>query len=105
MGMPMIGVEANDFRLVAGEDAYVAYEAPLLTTPPRYHVYFCKTCGTVLPPPNPTGWFEIPAGLFDDDISARLDRRIYVEYRQAWEAQIGALPELDRAAIAALRAR
>ena len=103
MGMPMIGVEADDFRVVEGNDAYVTYEAPLLDTPPRYHVYFCRTCGTALPTPNPTGWFEIPAGLFDDEISNRLDRRIYVEHRQAWEAEIGEVPALDREAIGTYR--
>ena len=47
------------------------YAAPVLKSPPPFHSYFCSNCGSPLPRPDPEGWFEIPAGLFDDDPEAR----------------------------------
>ena len=105
MGMPAIGVHADDYRVIRDDGTHTSFAAPLLNAPPAYHSYFCAQCGAPLPPPDPAGWFEIPAGLLDDDIEARLDRRIYVEYRQAWESAIGDVPKLTRDEIAAFRTR
>jgi hypothetical protein len=49
----MIGVRANDFRLLQGREWIVDYEAPLLARPPAYRVSFCRQCGSPAPNPRP----------------------------------------------------
>jgi hypothetical protein len=46
---------------------------PDLHAPPAYHSYFCSTCGSQVPSPEEQ-FFEIAAGLFDDDFGIRPDR-------------------------------
>ncbi len=93
-GLPMVGVLARDYRVLSGLDAVTTYEAPLLGKPPPYHSFFCKTCGSPLPPPDPDDWFEIPAGLFDDDPGVRPDKHIFVELVPAWDEITDDLPQL-----------
>ncbi|MEM7078780.1 MAG: GFA family protein [Pseudomonadota bacterium] len=94
-GLPMVGVLPADYRVLSGEETCVTYEAPLLGRPPAYHSYFCKRCGSPLPPPRPEGWFEIPAGLFDDDPGTRPDKHIFVELVPAWDVISDSLPQFD----------
>jgi hypothetical protein len=48
---------------------------------------------------------EIPAGSLDDDPGLRPDKHIYVEVRAPWFRIADALPQLDKTALAAHRAR
>lgn len=92
-GLPMIGVQAEDFRQISGGDVVKTFEAPILTSPPAYHAYFCSKCDSPLPPPNPNGWFEIPAGLFDDYPGMRPDKHIVVEVTPPWDEITDGLPQ------------
>ncbi len=91
-GLPMVGVLADDYRVLAGLDSVSIYTAPILREPPPYHAYFCKRCGSPLPPPNPSRWFEIPAGLFDDDPEVVPDKHIFVELAAPWDSTTDDLP-------------
>ena len=102
----MVGVRTADFRFVAGRDLVATYEAPLLEAPPPYRTAFCRRCGSPAPDREPAGdWFEIPAGLLHGDPGVRPDRHIFVEHKAPWFAIADALPQLDRRALRALRAR
>jgi hypothetical protein len=72
----MVGANAEDYRPLSGTKMIATYAVPLLNKAPPYHAFFCSACGSPLPPPNPSGRFEIPAGLLDDDPEIRLDRHI-----------------------------
>ena len=101
-----LGVLASDFRLLAGAELVQTYEAPILERPPAYRVSFCSRCGSPVPSAAPgAGWFEIPAGLFDDDPRVRPDRHIFVDGKSAWFPITDSLPQLTRAQLAAHRRR
>ncbi|MEM9623896.1 MAG: GFA family protein [Pseudomonadota bacterium] len=93
-GLPMVGVNASDYRVLSGSEAVVTYAAPVLGKPPPYHSHFCQQCGSPLPTPDPGEWFEIPAGLFDDDPQIRPDKHIFVELVPAWDNISDGLPQL-----------
>jgi hypothetical protein len=44
-------------------------------------------------------WFEIAAGLLDDDPQIRPDKHIYVELKAAWFDIDDNLPQFDKQAI------
>lgn len=99
-----LGVRTEDFRLLQGADLISRYEAPIRERPPPYRTAFCKICGSPVPDPEPgSSWFELPAGLLDDDPGLRPDRHILVELKAPWFDIAGDLPQLDRAALVALR--
>ena len=99
-----VGVLARDFRLLEGANLIRTFEAPILAAPPAYRSSFCSRCGSQVPNPEPDAtWFEIPAGLLDDDPGARPDRHIFVELQAPWFEIADALPQLDKAALVALR--
>src|SRR6185295_8013045 len=80
-----LGVRTADYRLLQGKELIASYDAPLLEAPPPYRVFFCRRCGSPTPDPEPSGsWFEIPAGLLDDDPALRPDRHIYVDRKAPW---------------------
>ena len=101
-----LGVKAEDFRLVSGRERIRHYEAPILRRPPPYRVAFCDVCGSPVPdPPAGADWFEVPAGLLDDDPAIRPDRHIMVDYKDDWFEITDALPQLTLQALAELRRR
>jgi len=105
--VPGIGVRARDFRWVAGEDLVRRYEAPVREHPPGYSTAFCPNCGS--PAPDLThvtaedGWFELVAGILDDDPMLRPDKHIFVDYIAAWDAIHDALPQLTKQELIKLR--
>jgi hypothetical protein len=100
----MLGVRTGDFRWLAGRELVASFEAPLLVAPPPYRTSFCRRCGSRVPDPKPAGdWFEIPAGLLDDDPGLRPDKHIFVELKAPWDEIADALPRLDRAGLVAWR--
>jgi hypothetical protein len=99
-----IGVQRADFRFVAGQGLVVSYDAPILDAPPAYRSTFCKRCGSPVPDPTSTEpWFEIAAGLLDDDPQLQPDRHIMVDRKAPWFAIADDLPRLDKAALIAHR--
>lgn len=99
-----VGVLAADFRLLAGSDRIERFDAPILHAPPAYRSSFCRRCGSPVPDPDPAAdWFEIPAGLLDDDPGLRPDRHIFVEHRAPWFESVDALPQLTARELAAWR--
>jgi hypothetical protein len=106
-----LGVRRDDFRWVSGRELITAYEAPILEAPPAYRVCFCSRCGSCVPDPDvDADWFEIAAGLLDDDPALRPDKHIFVELKSEWFTIADELPQLDKQALirhrmAHLRAR
>jgi hypothetical protein len=99
-----VGVRTEDYRLLEGADLIAVYEAPILREPPPYRVAFCKVCGSPVPDPPPgADWFEIPAGLLDDDPGVRPDRHILVELKAPWFEIAGDVPQVDLRSLIALR--
>jgi hypothetical protein len=90
-----VGVRKEDYRFIAGEELITIYEAPVLNDPPAYTSMFCSRCGSQVPPPVPEqDWFEICAGLFDDDIGVRPDKHIFIEFAPPWDDIADTLPKL-----------
>ena len=100
----MVGVVTQDFRLLEGADLICTYDAPILECPPPYRTSFCRRCGSPVPNPDASSsWFEIPAGLLEDDPGLRPDKHIFVELKAPWFEIGDALPQLDKKALVALR--
>ena len=99
-----LGVRASDFRLLSGADLIQTYEAPILEQLPAYSVSFCSRCGSPVPKPPPgASWFEIPAGLLEDDPLRRPDKHIFIDGKSAWFRITDSLPQLTKAALVAHR--
>jgi hypothetical protein len=104
--LPMVGVRAADYRLLAGRELVRSFEAPILYGPPSYRSTFCSRCGSPVPPVEPAGeWLEIPAGLFDGDPGIRPDKHIFVELVPDWDEIADALPQLTLPELARARGR
>jgi uncharacterized glyoxalase superfamily protein PhnB len=101
-----LGVDVADLRFVQGREHVTTFELPVRDRPPAYRRTFCRRCGSPVPDPEPRGrWLEIPAGLLEGDPVLRPDRHIFVEHRAAWTPRGDGLPELDAAALRALRSK
>lgn len=99
-----VGVRREDFRWVSGRDQIKSYDAPLLHAPPAYRVCFCSACGSCVPDPTADAdWFEIVAGLLDDDPQLRPDKHIFTELKAPWFSISDDLPQLDKEALYQLR--
>ena len=99
-----LGVLRDSFRLLQGGELIRTYEAPIRENPPAYCTCFCSRCGS--PVPNPfadSPWFEVPAGLLDDDPQLRPDKHIFVELKAPWFSITDSLPQLDKQALRRLR--
>jgi len=100
----MIGARTADFRLLSGVEHISSYEAPTLEAPPAYRVSFCTRCGSQVPNPLPEDeWFEIAAGLLDDDPQVRPDKHIFVELTPPWLPITDELPRYTKQEVRALR--
>jgi hypothetical protein len=102
----MVGIEARDFRWLAGAELVASWDAPILHAPPPYRVSFCRRCGSPVPNPEPGAeWFEIPAGALEGEFGARPDRHIYVEHQPPWDEITDGLPRLTERELHAFRKR
>ncbi|MEN8159047.1 MAG: GNAT family N-acetyltransferase [Myxococcota bacterium] len=100
----MVGVDGAGYRLLAGAELIASYDAPILRAPPAYRTAFCRRCGSPVPSPEPgADWFELPAGLLEDDPGVRPDRHIFVELTAPWDATRDGLPRLTAPELAAWR--
>jgi len=98
-----LGVLVEDFRFLFGEDQIQVIELPVRERPPAYSVSFCRHCGSPAPRPPESGWFEIAAGLLDDDPGVEPDKHIYVEGKAGWWVIGDDLPRYTAAEIADYR--
>lgn len=99
-----VGVKTSDYRLIQGAELIRTYQAPVVERPPGYSTSFCGRCGSPVPNPSPhSAWFEIAAGLFDDDPGTRPDKHIFVEYRAPWFAITDELPQMTKEGLVAFR--
>ncbi|HJN50707.1 MAG: GFA family protein [Candidatus Marinimicrobia bacterium] len=102
--MLAIGVNTEDYRFLTGRDLIRTYQAPILHNPPPYTSTFCANCGCPVPGPDPEGdWFEIAAGLFDDDPQIKADKHIFVELTPAWDEITDGLPQYTKEELYKLR--
>jgi hypothetical protein len=101
-----LGVDVTDFRLLSGAELVTRWEAPVRERPPGYRTAFCARCGSPVPdPPAGATWFEIPAGLLDDDPGVRPDRHIFVEGKSPWFEITDGRPQLTKRDVIELRRR
>ncbi|MBI3716322.1 MAG: GFA family protein [Betaproteobacteria bacterium] len=104
--VPWIEFQRADFRLLQGAALIKTYEAPVRNKPPGYRTSFCSQCGSPVPDAGAdSARLEVQAGVLDDDPQIRPDRHILVEVKSPWFAIGDALPQLDRTALDALRAK
>lgn len=95
--MPGLGVHRENFTWLSGRELVKTFETPLLETPPAYRTSFCSVCGSPAPDPeSDANWFEVPAGLLDDDPVIRPDKHIYVENKADWYKITDQLPQLNK---------
>ena len=100
----LVGVEAADYRLLAGAELIASFDAPILRAPPAYRSSFCRRCGSPVPNPDPQAdWFEIPAGLLEGELGLAPDKHIFVEHRAPWFEIADALPRFSVAELARWR--
>jgi hypothetical protein len=103
--MAAVGVQRENFRFLSGQDLVQSYEAPVVESPPPYRVCFCRKCGCCVPDPHDTSeFFEIAAGLLDDDPKLRPDKHIFVEIKAHWDEIHDSLPQLTKQALLKARA-
>jgi hypothetical protein len=102
----MVGVRRRGFRFLQGEDLVRSFVAPVIESPPGYPAAWCDRCGSPAPlPPSDGDWFEIDAGLFDDDLPLTPDKHIYAECAANWDQIADDLPRYDKPSLMALRGR
>ena len=99
-----LGVRVQDFRWRSGTELIRIFEAPIGERPPAYRAAFCSQCGSPVPDlPARATWFEIPAGLLDDDPTLRPDKHIFVECKSPWFFIADPLPQLTKAQLSRSR--
>jgi len=99
-----LGVRREDFEFLQGRELIRTFESPVRETPPGYRSCFCSRCGSPVPDTSgDSAWFEIPAGLLDDDPGLRPDKHIFVDVKAHWFSIADDLPQLDKAALLRLR--
>ena len=101
--MAGVGVKAEDFRYLSGEEAIETFSLPVRDTPPPYTVAFCRHCGSPVPRPPESGWFEIAAGLLDDHPGIVPDKQIYVDGKAPWWKPDDGIPSYTAEEIQAYR--
>ncbi|MBL4681655.1 MAG: GFA family protein [Pseudomonadales bacterium] len=92
--LPTLTVRVEDFTLLQGKELVKRYTAPILYSDPAYQSYFCKHCGSPVPPlVDNVECIEIPAGLLDNDPNKRPDKHIFVEFVPPWDTISDELPQ------------
>lgn len=103
---PVIDTTVEGYRILRGRDNIQSYSAPVLKSPPQYQVWFCKTCGSPLPDPDPAGdVVEIPAGIIDDSHDCEPDKSVYAEHSYTWLENVACIKRFTGAEFAGFRKR
>jgi len=99
-----LGVARQDFELLAGRELIRYFEAPIRNAPPAYRTAFCSRCGSPVPDvASDADWFEVPAGLLDDDPGTKPDKHTFVDVKSPWYMITDQLPQLTQDALIAQR--
>jgi hypothetical protein len=97
-------VRGQDLRVIQGQELIKTFEAPIVEAPPPYTNRFCGRCGSPVPvPSDDAAWFDVPAGLLDDDPQLRPDKHIYTDFKSPWDDISDRLPQMTKAQIRAYR--
>lgn len=100
----LIGVKAEDVSWLSGRTEIQRFEAPIRKYPPGFRTAFCGRCGSPMPVfDDGDDWFEIPAGVLDDDPRLRPDRHIFVECGSAWYEIRDDLPRFTEVDVVRMR--
>lgn len=92
--LTMVRFLKDDYTLLKGENRIESYAAPILYREPAYRTSFCSQCGSPVPPKEiPGDFFEIPAGLFDEDPGIHPDKHIMIEFVPSWHRITDELPQ------------
>ena len=94
----------DDYEILSGEENIVSFKAPLIDSQPNYQVWFCNTCGSPLPDPDPAGDIvEIPAGIIDGEIEITPDKSVFIEQSFSWIKQLAKLQGFTKPEIVEFR--
>ena len=82
---PVLDSTVEGYEIISGKENVVSFKAPLVEAEPHYQVWFCKTCGSPLPNPEPErDIVEIPAGIIDAELPVTPDKSVFVEQSYSW---------------------
>ena len=96
----LVGVRRAGFRFLQGENLIRKFEAPIIESPPAYENAWCMRCGSPAPVvPAAGNWFEVPAGLFDEDLPIFPDKHIFADLKANWDTVSDDLPRFDKAVL------
>ena len=102
----LLEVKAKGYRMVQGRELVRSYQAPLIENPPLYEVWFCSTCGSWVPDPDPKGdMLEVPAGLLEEPTNVTPDKHIYIDLKAGWDDIDGDVAKFTKDEIRAFRAK
>lgn len=86
-------VRPSAFRWLQGRDLVVRYD---LSSAQSFATAFCRTCGSPMPHLTRNGKLMIvPAGAFDDPLTAAPDRHMHWTSRANWYAHGEQLPLME----------
>jgi len=99
-----IWVQTEQLSITRGRNRIRSYSLPVRESPPPYTTFFCGTCASPVPNPEPDfQWVEVPAGLLDDDPGVRPDKHLVLGPTAPWHEIADELPRLNRDEIRAYR--
>ncbi len=103
---PVLDSTVKGYKVLSGRENIASFTAPLLETEPRYQVWFCNTCGSPLPDPDPThDVVEIPAGIIDTEIEIKPDKSVFTEQSYSWLVLLSKIQRFTKSEIAEFRKR
>lgn len=85
-------VNADEFRILAGEDALTGYEST-----PGQKKYFCRICGSPIMSKTESrpGQVRVRLGTIESEIVERPIAHIFVTSKANWETIAGDLPQYE----------
>lgn len=102
----LIGVKARDVSWISGRTEIQRFEAPVRKHPPGFRTAFCGRCGSPMPIfDEQDDWFEIPAGILDEDPGLHPERHIFVECSSPWYEIRDDLPRFTEDEVVRMRLR
>ena len=92
------------FRWITGESLVERFVDQAVN--PGYMRWFCRKCGSAVPRLSRSRqYYQVPAGLLDDDPLEKPERSIYWDDRAPWLINIDAIPKLSEGVDSVMRAQ